>query len=476
MGDITLPLWIFIGLLVLAAWAVLVAFLLPGVRWYLRRRANRVIERLNQRLHLRLQPFKLTKRQVLIDRLTHDPDVMRAVDAEAKTRDVPREELMAEVRRYAREIVPSFNAYLYFRLGYWLARRWARWLYRVRLGHVDEAALAEVPADASVVFVMNHRSNMDYVLTAYLAADRAALSYAVGEWARVWPLQSLIRAMGGYFVRRNSRGNDVYRMVLARYVAMAVQGGVVQAMFPEGGLSRNGALQEPKLGLFSYMVKGFEDEGDRDLIFIPIGLNYDRVLEDRSLLRAPDAPRQSAVKAVRITLGYIFHSFWLMLRGRWYRLGYACVNFGTPVSFRKYCAERRLAFDEMPEATWRQEVEALGNHLLGEVADVIPVLPVSLVATVFRGAGERRLSELELKAAVLRLVRRLEGVGAKIYVPRADQDYAVVVGLRMLTLRHLVVEEGGLYHANPDETAMLDYYANAIAHLVARAKPEQAAA
>ena len=36
---------------------------------------------------------------------------------------------------------------------------------------------------------MNHRSNMDYILAAYLAADQAALSYAVGEWARIWPLR-----------------------------------------------------------------------------------------------------------------------------------------------------------------------------------------------------------------------------------------------------------------------------------------------
>ena len=51
------------------------------------------------------------------------------------------------------------------------------------------------------------------------AAEKAALSYAVGEWARVWPLQSLVRAMGAYFVRRNSK-DALYRKVLERYVAI----------------------------------------------------------------------------------------------------------------------------------------------------------------------------------------------------------------------------------------------------------------
>src|SRR5258707_13304126 len=91
-----------------------------------------------------------------------------------------------------------------------MARTVARFLYRVRLGFADERTLAGVPPNTAVVFVMNHRSNMDYVLVAFLAAERTALSYAVGEWARIWPLQQLIRSMGAYFVRRNSN-NPIYR-------------------------------------------------------------------------------------------------------------------------------------------------------------------------------------------------------------------------------------------------------------------------
>ena len=38
----------------------------------------------------------------------------------------------------------------------------------------------------------------------------------------------------------------------------------------------------------------------------------------------------------------------------------------------------------------------------------------------------------------------------------------------MLTLRRLVEEKDGLYAANPAETVLLRYYANAIAHHFAR--------
>ena len=133
--------------------------------------------------------------------------------------------IQAEVIAYAKEIVPSFNAYLYFRIGYWLAKKVARLVYRVRIGLAENQQFENIDPDATVVFVMNHRSNMDYVLVAFLAAEKTALSYAVGEWARIWPLHTLIRAMGAYFVRRKS-GNPLYRRVLERYIAMATKEGV----------------------------------------------------------------------------------------------------------------------------------------------------------------------------------------------------------------------------------------------------------
>ena len=61
-------------------------------------------------------------------------------------------------------------------------------------------------------------------------------------------------------------------------------------------------------------------------------------------------------------------------------------------------------------------------------------------------------------------------------MPRADRDYAVGVGLRMLTLRHLVGEADGLYSALPGELTLLRYYANSIAHFGPQAETREAPA
>lgn len=466
-SQVSLPLWLVLIVGALALWSVLDRLLIPSVRFLMQRRLNRAIDKLNTRLKLRIQPFKLAKRQALIDQLIFDPEVLRAIEEYAATNKVPREVAQARARRYAQEIVPSFSAYAYFGIGTRMARWLSTFIYRVRLGYLDEQAMQTVDPDSAVIFVINHRSNMDYVLVTYMVSTASALSYAVGEWARVWLLQSIIRSMGGYFVRRDSR-EALYRKVLARYVHMAVAGGLTQAMFPEGGLTRDGKLRPPKLGLLSYMVSSFDPKGARDALFVPVGINYDRVIEDRiqiATLTTPEGEKPRFKFSAFTLLAFWFQNLSLRVRGKLYRYGYACVSFGRPLSLRHYLVERGIDFRMLDEKARFAEIERFGALLMEKVGEVVPALPVALVSTVVL-AADRALSALELKGAVAELMARLAAKGAHIHIPRADQDYALEVGLRMLRLRHLVEEENGLYRANRQEAPLLRYYANSIAHLI----------
>ena len=172
MQSVAVPLWLFVVLVALALFAALEWLLLPGVRWYFRRKVRRVMDEIGTRFKIQIPEFKLTRRRALIERLTTDPRVLAAVQKLAAESEVPRDVLLHRVDVYAREIVPAFNAYVYFRLGYWLAKTFAHMTYRVRLGYSDAEALAAIDPSSTVVFVMNHRSNMDYILVSFLAAER----------------------------------------------------------------------------------------------------------------------------------------------------------------------------------------------------------------------------------------------------------------------------------------------------------------
>ena len=455
-ATVTLPLWLVILALVLAAIAALDRILAPSVRWYFRRRMERVVARLNQRLARPIEPFKLMHRQDMIIRLSYDPAVMQAVVDHAQEAGVPESVAFQQARSYAREIVPSFSATMYFGLAIQVARWLSRLLYRVRLGRFDEVALSTIDPNATVVFVMNHRSNMDYFLVTYLAADRSALSYAVGEWARFWPFSRLIRAMGAYFIRRTSR-NPLYRRVLARYVQMATAEGVTQAIFPEGGLSLNGQVGQARLGLLNYIVTGVDPAKGRDVIFIPVALNYDRVLEDRVLIGAHQVGERRFRARISSILWFFSKHLWQKIRGRFQKFGYAAVSFGSPISL----ARLRQDQPDFP-------IDALGELLMARITALVPVLPVPLVSAVLLMA-EGPLTRAALAARAHGLLDQLRAAGAYLHLPQGQDKIAVDYGLHMLALRRLIIEDGDSITANPAETALLAFYAASISQLLAGA-------
>ena len=465
MELITLPYWIFIVLLVFSAVMVLDRILLPGMRWYLKRRVNRVINEINTRLDIEIRPIQFTRRQALIDQLVFDEKVIDAIKLYAEEHKMPHAVAQEKARKYAAEIVPAFNAYIYFRIGYWMAKKFARLVYRVRVGFYDKNKISEIDSNSSVVFVMNHRSNMDYVLVSFLVAEKTTLSYAVGEWARIWPLQMLIKAMGAFFVRRNS-GNTLYRKVLERYINLSTRAGVCQAVFLEGGLSKDGALREPRLGFMDYMLRDYHPYSDKDIVFIPVGINYDRVIEDRSLIRRLDksAERRSLWFVLKTTVGFIFKNALLTRKNRWRRFGYASVNFGEPVSAKEYCQAHEVDFSALQTDERFVQVEALAKSIMHNIEQVVPVLPIALMCDVLIQHGESWRSELELKSFCSEKIRHLERLGAPIDISSSALESVLGAALDVLRGRGLLDEKDNLFRMKKDEMDVMKYYANSIAH------------
>ena len=439
--TVELPLWLLILILLFAAVTFASHFLFPSVRWFLRRRAERVIARLNERLERPIEPFKLARRTDMIQRLIYDPAVVEAVAEHAHATGVREDVAFEQARRYAREIVPGFSATAYF--GF--AARAAKWLstalFDVRLGQYDVENLRAIDAEATVVYVMNHRSNMDYVLVTYLVAPQSALAYAVGEWARIWPLGPLIRALGGYFIRRRAR-NALYRRVLARYVQLATAGGVTQAMFPEGGLSQTGAIGAPKLGLFSYLLDDFDTDA-RDLVFVPVALNYDRVIEDNILIEAQAKGERRFRGTIPSATAFSARYVWRRITRRAQKFGAAGVSFGEPLSLRAWNGQGNSA--------------GLAHELMRRIARVMPVLPVPLLASLLAESNAPVPRDKLLNAMIARIAD-LRARGAVLLLEQ-DPDATLEFALRHLIVRRIVSEAPGGLVVEPQKRALIDYYA-----------------
>jgi glycerol-3-phosphate O-acyltransferase len=337
------------------------------------------------------------------------------------------------------------------------------------------------------VFVINHRSNADFVVLSYGLLRHVALSYAVGEWALVWPLDVLFRAFGSYFVRRGEK-DPLYHKVLERYVQVLVGEGGVTGFFIEGKLSRDGRLGAPKAGLLDYIVGLKRTRPDAVLAFVPVGLNLDRVLEDESLLRMGSGPPSLAEKLssfarVLLRLPRFLLALGLRVATKSHRdkYGYAAVQIGEPVLLEDL-VERPIW--SLSKEERRPLVDALAQQLIGRIGRVVPATPVPLFATALLVDGDR--TESAVTQRVRDAIVSLRGVGAPILFGRAfprpsdttssiqsldseldvhgEAELVVLLAGYALERRGIVSHHAGVFAVLDGGDEILRYYANSIAH------------
>ncbi len=462
--------WLALGVALLAVFAAAAIALwfaraaTAAFRARLRRSARRAL----RDFQARVARYKLVSRRAIHDDLILDPVVVTAMREYRKEQRLSELEVRVRVEGYIDEILPFFNVLSYYRIGYNLARLTLNLLYKVTIDVQDQGALDRIPKKDVVVYLMNHRSNADYVVVAYVLAHGVAVSYAVGEWARVWPLEALFKSFGSYFIRRRYR-EPLYHAVLERYIQLITRHGVTQGIFPEGGLSRDGRFQPAKVGLLDYIAGTLrEPDFERDIWLVPVAINYDRTLEDRTLIREclDPALRLSRGRQFSTVANYLVFNTLRLLTGRIRRYGRAAVNFGPPLSLKTWLAAQEGDVLRLPRPERLPHIQRLADAALERIKAVIPVTPVALAsaallsferdapprADVLARMADYRDHLLECNATVVRADRGVE----------ETWDRAML----MFRMRRTVVVAGDSVVVMPRQRPLLEYYANSIRHLL----------
>ncbi|MBK7759658.1 MAG: 1-acyl-sn-glycerol-3-phosphate acyltransferase [Deltaproteobacteria bacterium] len=452
-----------------------------------------------RRHKVKLEAGRFIDRVWVREALAQDERIEEAVLRASRTTGEALAITRARADAYVDEIAPYFSLSAYYRLGGGLARLAVGFCYELVLDPAAfEAQRASAPPGAVHVYVLNHRSTGDSLVLSYGLLRKVALSYAVGEWARVWPLDTLFRAFGSYFVRRGEK-DPLYHAVLERFVQILASAGVATGFFMEGGLSRDGALRKPKIGLLDYLIGLRKEDPTREIVFMPVGVNYDRVFEDRSLVAELDGPRAAPRLSERVIgLGrmlaraptlVIANALRVATRSH-RKFGYAAVSFGRPLRLTDWPGGAEL--HNLPDEARKPALEALAAELLTRrVAEVIPATPVPIFCAAILQGGELAVPAVE--ARVRGVLRSLRAAGAPIALGRAfdhfhhrreadagvpfldaevlDAEEAEQIGIlaaALLSRRGILTELGGRYFLAPGSDGLLAYYANSIAHHLER--------
>jgi len=212
-------------------------------------------------------------------------------------------------------------------------------------------------------------------------------------------------------------------------------------------------------------LRHYDWQTDRNVVFVPAGINYDHVLEDQNLLNWDDRSSRPGVWQNLVRLfGFLRLNLFAGSRTRWRRYGYASVNFGIPVSMVDYCAEHGLEFNHLDKETRIPRVKQLADELMDSLRHVMPVLPVPLISAVMIRAEEEALTSLEIFSRCDALIDELIERGAPMKSGEKPRHVTLASSLEMLKERSILAEEDDHYSVNTDKANLINYYANSFEH------------
>lgn len=321
---------------------------------------------------------------------------------------------MEEVERKAEHYLKEIASTPKHRVQMLIARFLDFLFFRVFNGvEVDEASVLRVKEaarqskDAPLILVPSHKSHVDYLVISwvFLRHDFVPPIIAAGANLSFFPLGTILRNGGAFFLRRSFVGLDLYKLVFKQYVWKLVHEGYPFEFFIEGGRTRTGKLITPKMGILSMLLEGLNRGEYKDMQFVPVNLSYERVVETASYRKELTGGEKESE-----SIKGVFEAR-KVLRSRYGRI---YVHFESPVRLSDYLKRRGLSSFPSSEQAFRIETERLAFHLMHRIQEATVIAPSSLVGFIALSHERPALSAAKLKRLIGFIVKLSEVRGARL--------------------------------------------------------------
>uniref|UniRef100_A0A3P9LFU5 Glycerol-3-phosphate acyltransferase 1, mitochondrial n=1 Tax=Oryzias latipes TaxID=8090 RepID=A0A3P9LFU5_ORYLA len=244
-----------------------------------------------------------------------------------------------KVKQKARNVLQEMVANIspaFIRLTGWVLLRLFNgffWSIQIHKGQLEMVKKAATEQNVPMIFLPVHKSHIDYLLITLIlfCHNIKAPHIAAGNNLSIPVLSVLIRKLGGFFIRRRMEETEdgkkdvLYRSLLHSYVEELMKQQQFLEVYLEGTRSRSGKPSTARAGMLSIVVDTLCTGAIGDVLVVPVGISYDRIIEGNYNSEQLGKPKKN-------------ESWWGIACGvfRMLRKNYGCVrvDFNQPFSLK----------------------------------------------------------------------------------------------------------------------------------------------
>ena len=397
-----------------------------------------------------------------------DPNLTSFMEHMAEVENQKIAKIKKKAQNYYLEIASDYNALLTH-----LADKTLKWVWQNIFEGIslDEAGIEKIRRASfrgTLIYVPCHKSHIDYLILNYMIyqCNLNPPRVAAGKNLAFWPVGSIFRKLGAFYIRRRFHGAKLYAEVFATYLKTLIKEGFNIEFFIEGGRSRTGKLVLPQLGLLNMILRAYQEGVTRDLIFIPSFIGYDQVMEEKAYLTELKGTQKKAE-----SLRQLFHIRKLLKK----RYGRVYLRFSDPIYFSEYLQRHHLDGHQLSEEQRRGIARDLAFEIIQNINAVSVVTPFSLVCAALLTYPRKGVYRRELLAIINVFFDFLAAQQAQLAETLTHLPEAVEEALALCEVRKLIspiekeeelADELGLgaYSIDEGKRLILEYYKDNIIH------------
>ncbi|MEE3117677.1 MAG: glycerol-3-phosphate 1-O-acyltransferase PlsB [Pseudomonadota bacterium] len=408
----------------------------------------------------------LSHRRTLVSGLVRTQAVKEAIRETAAKDDIPPEKVRAKAWKYADEIAASMSIVTIRFLEVVLAWLWNRIYNGIAVNNIR--VVKEVAQENAVVYVPCHRSHIDYLLLSYVLYKNGLMPphIAAGINLNMPIVGPILRRGGAFFMRRSFKDNPLYATVFNEYMHVMFSRGYSVEYFVEGGRSRTGRMLQPRPGMLSMTVRSFLRDHRKPIVFVPVYIGYEKVMEGRSYLgelRGKKKQKEN-VFALAKTVRKLSNSF-----------GRVAVNFGEAIPLAEVLDQvhdswRQEAYDAEYRPPWlNQAVDERAVRVASNINASVAVNPIGMTATVLLGTDRLAMDEDQLVRLMDQYASLLKAYpyADTVTLPEGSGKDWVAYCENMGLVERQPQKLGDIIALAGSNAILMTYYRNNIQHLFA---------
>jgi glycerol-3-phosphate O-acyltransferase len=341
------------------------------------------------------------------------------MESHSKSRHIPLLEVRRNADAYLDEIAAKYSHGL-IKVAAVIVSWFIRTMFEDVMVNTDDLnRIKTMSQKGPLILIPNHKSHIDYLILSYLLYhnNMPCPHIAAGKNLSFWPMGPIFRGGGAFFIRRTFRGAVLYAKVFAEYIHKLLQEGFNIEFFIEGGRSRTGKLIMPKLGLLSILLDAYKNEACEDMIFVPIYIGYDRVIEETAYLNELEGRQKEKENFLQVIKARKF------LKNRY---GKIYIQFHDPISINDLLSQHGSSLADMESKQKNAFCRNLGHRIINSINSVTVVTSYGLVASAILNCPAKKFSYDALKANVETYIKYLHAQDARL-ADTLVQDYGHAV-------------------------------------------------